>query len=73
MIGDKVWIGEGVCVLPGAAIPDWCVVGANAVVAGSFIGGPYILAGVPARIIKEWDYMSNRWVKPLHGDVQKKA
>ena len=73
VIGDKVWIGEGVCVLPGAAIPDGCVVGANAVVAGSFSGGPYILAGVPARIIKEWDYMSNRWVKPLHGDVQKKA
>lgn len=31
-IGDDVWVGSGVIILPGSVIPDKCVIGAGAII-----------------------------------------
>lgn len=59
-IGNNVWIGENVCILPGAEIGDGCIIAANAVVNKKFPCAT-ILAGIPARIIKTFDYNSRKW------------
>ncbi len=50
-VGNDVWIGANVCILPGAEIGDHCVIGAGAVVNSAIPTGS-IAAGVPARVIK---------------------
>lgn len=52
-IGKRVWIGSHVKVLPGANIPDGCVVAAGSVVSGHFTESNCLLGGVPARVIKK--------------------
>lgn len=52
-IGRRVWIGSNVKVLPGARIPDGCVVAAGSVVSGHFTESNCLLGGVPARVIKK--------------------
>jgi acetyltransferase-like isoleucine patch superfamily enzyme len=49
-IGDDVWIGAHVTVLPGCCLRDGSVVGSNAVVTKSTRSGD-IIAGVPAKKI----------------------
>ena len=51
-IGDNFWAGGGVTILPGVILGDNVVVGAGAVVTKSF-GDNVVLAGNPAKIIKE--------------------
>ena len=51
-IGDNVWIGGGVTILPGVTIGDNTVVAAASVVTKSFPGN-VVVAGNPARIIRE--------------------
>ena len=51
-IGDRCWIGSGAVILPGVIIGDDCVVGAGSVVTKSFAKNS-IIAGVPARLIRE--------------------
>lgn len=51
-IGDNCWIGSGVVFLDGAEIGSGCVVAANSVVNKKFKNN-CIIAGTPARIIKE--------------------
>jgi acetyltransferase-like isoleucine patch superfamily enzyme len=52
VIGNDVWIGARVVVLPGVHIADGCVVGAGSVVT-SDLGEPYgIYAGNPARLLR---------------------
>jgi acetyltransferase-like isoleucine patch superfamily enzyme len=60
-IGSNVWIGENVCVLPGVSIGDGAIVNANAVVTRDVPAGS-IVAGVPARVIKQWDDASAGWL-----------
>lgn len=51
-IGNDVWIGDRVTILPGVEIGDGCILAAGAVVTQSI--APYsIAAGVPARVIKK--------------------
>jgi len=51
-IGDNCWIGAGSIILPGTHLKENVVVAANAVVKGEF-GPNCIIAGVPAKTIKE--------------------
>ena len=51
VIGDDVWIGLRVTILPGVHIGKGCVIGAGAVVTKN-IPDYAVAAGVPARIIK---------------------
>lgn len=59
-IGNNVWIGENVCVLPGAEIGDGAIVSANSVVTGK-IPSNSIVGGVPARVLKRYEETSRKW------------
>ncbi len=59
-IGDRVWIGEGVCVLPGAKIGDGCIIGAHAVVKGE-IPANCIAVGAPAKAVKTYNFETKTW------------
>jgi len=52
VIEKNVWIGEGACILSGVTVGENSIIGANAVVTKSFPKNS-IIAGVPARIIKQ--------------------
>ena len=59
-IGNNVWLGEGVAVLPGAVIGDGCIIGAHAVVKGTI--PPYTVAvGSPARVVKKYNFETKTW------------
>jgi len=51
-IGDNVWIGAGVSILPGVSIGDNVVVAAGSIV-NKDIASNVVVAGNPARIIKK--------------------
>jgi len=56
-IGDDVWIGTRVVILPGVTVGHGAIIGASAVVTKDV--PPYaIVAGVPAKVVK--------WRKALH-------
>lgn len=70
-IGDNVWIGENVCVLLGVTIGNGCIIGANSVV-NRDIPEYCIAAGNPAKIIKEYNKVSNRWEKSSFENLSNK-
>lgn len=53
-IGNNVWIGGSVTILPGVTIGDNCVIGAGSVVSRSIPSGS-VAVGNPARVIKKVD------------------
>lgn len=52
-IGDKCWIGMNAVILPGVVLGENVVVGAGSVVTKSFESGHCVIAGNPAKFIKE--------------------
>lgn len=54
IIGDNVWLGEGVIVLPGVEIEQGCIIGAGSVVTKS-IPAYSVAVGNPIKIIKKYD------------------
>lgn len=64
IISENVWIGANAVVLPGVSIGQHAVVGAGSVVTKDV--APYtVVAGNPARVIKQWDDKQSKWIK--HG------
>jgi acetyltransferase-like isoleucine patch superfamily enzyme len=61
VIGEKSWIGEGVVVLPNVSIGEGSIIGSNSVVTKS-IPSYSIAIGVPARVIKKYDFHTKKWV-----------
>jgi len=51
VIGNDVWLGAGVVVLPGVSIGDGAVVAAGAVVTKA-VAAACVVGGVPARLLK---------------------
>ncbi len=54
-IGKYCWIGAGAKIMPGVTLGDWTIVAAGAVVTKSFPNGYCIVAGVPAKQLKDLD------------------
>lgn len=59
-IGNNVWIGEQVCILPGVSIGEGSIIGANAVVTKD-IPSNSIAVGNPARVIRVYDQSNKKW------------
>ena len=59
-IGNNVWIGESVSILPGVTIGEGAIIGANSVVTGN-IPEYCIAVGAPAKIIKKYNSLVNKW------------
>lgn len=54
-IGDYSWLGAGSVVLPNVTLGPFTIVGANSVVTKSFPNGYSVLAGNPARKVRDLD------------------
>ncbi len=52
IIKDHVWIGHRVCINKGVLIPENSVIGTGSVVTKQFIEPNVIIAGVPAKVVK---------------------
>jgi acetyltransferase-like isoleucine patch superfamily enzyme len=61
-IGEQTFIGAGAKILPGSHIGKHCVIGANAVVTKN-IPDYCVVAGVPARVIKQYNFETQMWQK----------
>ncbi len=61
IIGEESWIGENVCII-GAKIGKHCVIGANSVVTKD-IPDYSVAVGVPAKIIKKYNFETGKWEK----------
>lgn len=68
-IGRNVFIGFGASVLPGVTLGDNCVVGARSVVTRSYPAYSMV-AGMPARLVKTFDFDLQQWV-PVAGNSDK--
>lgn len=64
-IGDNVWLGEGVIVMPGVEIGSGCVIGAHSIVNKS-IPSNCIAVGSPAKVIKKYSQQTGKWEKITH-------
>lgn len=52
-LGNNIWIGCGATIYKGTQIADGCVIAANSVVRGVFTQKNALIAGNPAKVIKE--------------------
>ncbi|EGO8595676.1 acyltransferase [Enterococcus faecalis] len=56
VIGNDVWIGFRVIILPGAVISDGCVIAAGSVVPAKTYPPYAVIGGVPAKVVKSKRY-----------------
>lgn len=63
-IGENCFIGIGACIQAGTILGKQCIVGANSVVKGHY-DDYIVLAGVPAKPIKKYNFETKRWEKIL--------
>ena len=61
-IGNNVWIGEGVIIMPGVTIGNGCVIGAHSIVSKS-IPNNSLAVGTPAKVIKQYNFETRHWEK----------
>ena len=60
-ISDHVWIGTGVTILKGTKIANNCVIGAASVLSNTYSTPNTIIAGIPAREVKnDIDWLAER-------------
>lgn len=62
IIEDESWIGANSVVLPGVTVGKHCIIAAGSIVTKT-IPEYSVVAGNPARIIKQFNKMDNRWEK----------
>lgn len=62
VIGRNTWIGEGAIIMPGVTIGEGCVIGAHSVVSKD-VPDFTVAVGSPAKAIKRFDFLDNRWKK----------
>lgn len=60
VIGKNVWIGANSVILPGVQIGDNSVIGAGSVIIED-VPAYSVVAGNPAKIIKQYDFETKRW------------
>jgi acetyltransferase-like isoleucine patch superfamily enzyme len=60
-IGSGSWLGHGCVILPGSHVGRHVAVAAGAVVTGD-VRDNCVVAGVPARVVREWD--GKAWSRP---------
>jgi acetyltransferase-like isoleucine patch superfamily enzyme len=61
-IGKNCFIGMGACIQAGTILGKQCVVGANAVVRGTY-PDYCVIVGIPARVIKKYNPETDKWEK----------
>lgn len=52
-IGSLTYVGSEIRMAPGASIPSRCIVGIGSVITGQLAGEEKLIAGVPAKVIKD--------------------
>lgn len=62
VIGEGSWVGTNVVVVGNVHIGKHCVIGANSVVTKD-IPDYSVAAGIPAKVIKKYDFEKCEWVK----------
>lgn len=60
IIGENVWIGESVCILPGVTVGDGAIIGALSNVTKS-VPAYSIAVGNPAKVIKRYNFETKCW------------
>jgi acetyltransferase-like isoleucine patch superfamily enzyme len=53
VIGSLTYVGSEIRVAPGGSIPSRCIVGIGSVITGELSGEEQLIAGVPAKVLKE--------------------
>jgi len=59
-IGENCFIGYGAAIQAGTILGKQCIVGTNSVVRGIFPDYS-VIVGVPAKIIKRYNFKTNKW------------
>lgn len=62
LIEDDVWVGANAVILPGVTIGKHCIIAAGSVVSKS-IPSYTLCAGIPARILKQYNFERKEWEK----------
>lgn len=64
MIDDGTWLGTNVVIVGNVHVGKHCVIGANSVVTKD-IPDYSVAAGIPAKVIKRYDFEKEEWVRVL--------